>query len=83
MTRAEIQEVHKAITERGLQGKVKERLTIIRPGISPNTIARAWEVEDFDAAPAALRLVLTQARFVKEDDDKRIEAELAMLEAAS
>lgn len=81
MTKELIKEIHEAITTRGLQGKLKERLQVIRPGISANTIMRAWDVVDFAAAPAALRLVLYEARFVKEADDVRIAEELAKLEA--
>lgn len=79
MTREEIKEIHEAIEQRGLVGTLKARLKIMRPKISADTIARAWEVQNYNMAPGALRLVLSQARFVKEADDKRIEQELSEL----
>lgn len=88
MTKQEIQDLRQAIKERGLDAQVKTRVKIIRPSLGTGTYARAWEVEDFENATPALRLVLTQARFVKEADDRRMEklkeaAELAEKEIAA
>lgn len=82
MTKQEIQEIKQAIAERGLQSTLKARLRILRPTISPDTIARAWLVEDYESAPDALQLVIRTAKEVKERDDERIRLEIQQLEAA-
>ena len=51
---------------------LKKRLKIVRPTISPDTIRRAWEVEDYVEASDALQLVLRIAKEIKEEDDRRI-----------
>lgn len=81
MTKQEIQEINQAISERGLQKRLKQRLRILRPSISADTIGRAWEVEDYDAATDTLQLVLRTAKQIKELDDERIRQEEILLEA--
>lgn len=80
MTQQEIQEIKQAIAERGLQGNLKRMLEIQRPGISPDTIARAWKQTSYDEAPDACQLVLRTAKEVKRKDDDRIQAELKQFE---
>lgn len=72
MTQQQIQEIQQAIAERGLTKQLKKILKIYRPTISPDTIERAWAVEDFESAPDALKLVLKCAKEIKAKDDERI-----------
>lgn len=81
MTKQEIQEIQQAIAQRGLQAILKRRVEIERPGISPDTIARAWRQESYESAPDACQLVLRVARDIKLRDDERIQREIQALES--
>ena len=76
MKKEDISKLKQIITERGLQRQLKRSLRILRPTISADTIARAWQVEEYESAPDALKLVLRTADKVKREDDARIEREL-------
>ena len=73
MNKQEIQQLADTIKQRRLVGRVKTLARLQRPTLSADTIARAWEAEDFETAPDAVKLVLRIAQNVKTADDKRMD----------
>lgn len=80
MNKEEIRLLAAQIKERRLIGQVKRLARIKRPTLSADTVARAWEAEDFETAPDAVKLVLRIAKEVKEADDKRMNAAREQME---
>lgn len=78
MNKEEISHLALTLKQRGLIGKLKQSLRVVRQTISADTIGRAWKVEDYSTAPEALKLVLTKAKEIKLADDERISRELEM-----
>lgn len=73
MNKQEIQQLADTIKQRRLVGRVKTLARLQRPTLSADTISRAWEAEDFETAPDAVKLVLRIAQNVKAADDKRMD----------
>lgn len=80
----EIEQLSRELTIRGLKGAVKSAIQMKRRSCSGDTIARAFQVTDWDAATPLLQEILNTANSILEKDNERLaSAELELVPATN